>query len=352
MISDPKPGGGKRSVDYSPVIFQPPDSDITPEDAREEIARNFPEIEVSSIESIGEGMNNRGFEVNGKYVFRFPRKKDAARSCEIEIALLPELRKAVSLPIPNPEYVGRSANDRPFMGYESIPGTPLAPELIRDSRGAMKPHLVQGISQFFREIHSFDIDKARRLGAPGPNLQEKYTEELERVRETIYPVLDEQYPQEAEQLKAFIEKCFADYLNDPKSFEYQPAFLHGDLIEEHILYSSEQDKLTGIIDFGNAMIGDPVMDLARPYSYYGKEFIDELLKTYPCSDRELLFRKVKFYMAAQIMNQLVRNKLRSPIHRLFQPRLDRFKHWVMEGEERGVLNTSARGFTLDQKTAK
>ena len=43
-------------------------------------------------------------------------------------------------------------------------------------------------------------------------------------------------------------------------FDYTPAFCHGDLWAEHILFDPAQEKLTGVIDFESACLGDPAGD--------------------------------------------------------------------------------------------
>lgn len=333
MIGEPKPESWKDSVDYQEAISympKPPDFDIQEETAKEEIIGNSPDLEVATIESFGESMGNRAFLVNSEHLFRFPRSERAARSFQMEIALLPELQRVVSLPIPNPEYVGRTANGLPFLGYKLIPGETLEPDFIRSPDGTVKPHLAQQISQFFREVHSFDREKARGLGVPERNLLGKYSGELERAREILYPLLERESPDQAQQLKDFIEKRFSEYFADSRNFEYEPTFLHGDLESEHIMYSPEQDKITGVIDFGGAEISDPDLDLWRPYFHYGREFIEELLKTYPHRDPEFLFHKMDFYMTAQVVHRLVRSILAK--RPSLPSSLAKFQEWALEGK--------------------
>ncbi|UOY93334.1 aminoglycoside phosphotransferase family protein [Ectobacillus sp. JY-23] len=48
------------------------------------------------------------------------------------------------------------------------------------------------------------------------------------------------------------------------------CLIHGDLSYTHILY---QDTISGIIDFGDACIGDPAYEFYRLYEDYGEEFV-------------------------------------------------------------------------------
>jgi aminoglycoside 2''-phosphotransferase len=47
------------------------------------------------------------------------------------------------------------------------------------------------------------------------------------------------------------------YVREPALHAYHPALLHGDLSPDHILDDATADRLTGIIDFGDACLGDP-----------------------------------------------------------------------------------------------
>ena len=61
--------------------------------AKAMIHQSFPELPIEHIEFAGEGLDSRSFFVNDTYVFRFPKFPKVAENLEIEIALLPKLRK-------------------------------------------------------------------------------------------------------------------------------------------------------------------------------------------------------------------------------------------------------------------
>lgn len=51
-------------------------------------------------------------------------------------------------------------------------------------------------------------------------------------------------------------------LHSEESSEYSPVLLHGDLSMQHILIDESGGTLTGIIDWSDAMLGDPCEDIA------------------------------------------------------------------------------------------
>src|ERR1041385_8160043 len=100
------------------------DVDISLERARDLITRQFPALAPPRLELLGIGWDNAAFRVNDRFVFRFPRRKIAAALIEREARVLPLLAAHLPLPIPTPDFVGKSDGDYPypFAGYPFLPG--------------------------------------------------------------------------------------------------------------------------------------------------------------------------------------------------------------------------------------
>ncbi len=77
-----------------------PDLDVSPEQARDLIAVQFPQIAPRSVERFGAGMDNLAYLVDEKYVFRFPRRAIAVPLLETEAAILPLIAPHLPVPIP------------------------------------------------------------------------------------------------------------------------------------------------------------------------------------------------------------------------------------------------------------
>jgi thiamine kinase-like enzyme len=91
-----------------------------------------------------------------------------------------------------------------------------------------------------------------------------------------------------------VSKEFRRELNSHKVSE---VLLHGDLSAEHILVDDEINIL-GVIDFGDAMIADPALDLAGVRWAYGERLLGQVLEAYTangCAVDDDFLKRVKFY---------------------------------------------------------
>jgi aminoglycoside 2''-phosphotransferase len=71
--------------------------------------------------------------------------------------------------------------------------------------------------------------------------------------------------------------------------------IHGDLAPEHILCNPEAGSITGVIDWGDACLGDPALDFAGLFSLGGEKLVDRVLAYYPRPLDETFRRRVRFY---------------------------------------------------------
>ncbi len=259
------------------------------ESARENIMANFEDFEIGNIEPHGEGFDSRVFLVNCIYIFRFPKHSKSAQQLEVEIALLPELQRHLDLSIPSFEYVGRQQrNDFSFVGYRKIVGDALEKDYLYELDESLRDRLIRDVATFIEQLHSFPIELATECGVKITSFEESYTDDLERTRKVIYPMVDRKVQQ-------YCETLFAGYLSRKENFDYKPTLLHADISPEHIIYDEGKREITGIIDFGDIGIGDPVYDLMYLYEDYGKGFIDTLLTYYPVDNYDRLPDKLQFF---------------------------------------------------------
>ena len=279
-------------------------------DARKDIESNLPGFEIVSIENLNEkeeGLSNVPFLVNGIYIFRFARNPKADASLDEEMRALPLVAENVDVVVPHLEYVGvQGLSGHKFVGYKKIEGTQLSPEIVGSSPEE-RARFAGQVAKFFSQLHSIDMAKAEAVGIKPRDYPKHYLKEWREAREYLYGLIGFSYPAEAEQIKAYVEALFPKYLEDTSNFDYKPAILHGDLEWVHILYDPASKDVSGVIDWGSVQIGDPDYDLFRPYSHYRREFIEDLLKTYPHKDPEKLFAKVDFFYRAQMIHRTVRS---------------------------------------------
>jgi aminoglycoside phosphotransferase (APT) family kinase protein len=103
---------------------------------------------------------------------------------------------------------------------------------------------------FFRALHVVDTEVAVSRGAPSPEVAwAEPLGRLERFRADVLPRLPERYQRAGAALLG--------RLTDPPD---SPVLVHGDVGPAHILIQS--GMVSGVIDWSDAHIGDPAIDLA------------------------------------------------------------------------------------------
>ncbi len=79
------------------------------------------------------------------------------------------------------------------------------------------------------------------------------------------------------------------------NFDFQPRLVHGDLAPEHILCEPDGNAIYGVIDWGDAQLGDPALDFAGLFSLGGEALVDRTLSFYQGPVDETFRRRVRFY---------------------------------------------------------
>lgn len=260
------------------------------------IEKNFPQIHIDGIVPVFGGWASDVFEVNGKLIFRFPKWPEIESAIQKEINLLPELAKVLSVRIPNFEFIGRY-NKVVFVGYQKIPGLPLAS--CDHSRGSLADQLAMLIT----EIHRFPVHQAMKLKVPKINWHREYVEFYSRVRDKAFPLMNE----------ALLEKAVSvweGFLDDEDNFWFEPVFIHRDLSgDAHILCNPRRAEITGIIDWEDASIGDPAIDFTGVYGDCGKDFTKRVLAKYGGKVDETFWERTIFYYKIGAFHEIAYGQL-------------------------------------------
>jgi aminoglycoside phosphotransferase (APT) family kinase protein len=170
--------------------------------------------------------------VDRDWVFRFPRRANVAEALEVEIAALPILAAALPIAVPHFEHVSR---EPPFVAYRAIHGEPLVDE---------DP---EGVRAFLSALHGLD---AAELPLERPAWVGVYVARCERFAHGVLPLLD---ADERPRARAFFAEA-----STLTGFDAVP--IHGDVLPEHLRCHGR--RLAGVIDWGDACVGDPALDYA------------------------------------------------------------------------------------------
>ncbi len=256
---------------------------------RQAVEHAFPQIQIRTCTPNQEGWVFFVLDINDEFIFRFPRREDGVAQLEKEIALLPELGKSLSVQIPHFEFVWRGDNQfpMPFVGYRKIEGVPLTRSYLAS---ADAERLEQQLAAFLSKLHFFPVEQAVRTGIPATNAaqwRQQYIELYRRIRADAFPLL-------AESLRSSSSELWDEFL-DERNFDFATTLIHRDLAGEHILCRTDGTGLAGIIDWGDACMGDPAIDFAGLWSECGHALVERVAAGYRGNADTRFYQRMRFY---------------------------------------------------------
>jgi aminoglycoside phosphotransferase (APT) family kinase protein len=248
--------------------------------AKRLIAEQFPEVSLEALELLGEGWDNTVWLVDGRWVFRFPRREVAVPGFERELAALPVIAPRVPLPIPDPVFRGRPGAEYPWPFF----GAPFAAgrePLGLDERA--RAALARPLGEFLRALHAAPLVDGLLEDPMGR------ADMAVRVPKT----LDQLGPVEAAGVWKAPESVHR-LLTDARSLPKPEAasVVHGDLHFRHLLVD-DRDTLSGVIDWGDVCHGDPSIDLTPFWSLLPPAARPDFLAAYgPVREDQLVRARV------------------------------------------------------------
>ena len=216
----------------------------------------LPNLPLYEIRFIGSGWCNDVYNLNSEWILRFPRRMDVLSNLKKETRLSPFLisnLRDTGVLIPNVVTVSPPEDcgfPYPFGAYRMIPGTSGGTKVgpITDWSKFAKT-----LGYFLTTLHSIsksnmdilDVHVQRNLSL------QVYLDRKDHITKFIDSLQDGELSGNAEWLIA--SKLPEPYLG-------QLRFTHNDLCPEHILIDRRDGSITGIIDWEDATVGDPVSD--------------------------------------------------------------------------------------------
>lgn len=247
------------------------------------VERQFAQLAPARVAYCGAGMDNTAFEVNERWIFRFPMRQEVEDTLAVERAILPALASRVEPRIPEFEFDGAPDADFPFRfaGYVKVPGllgTAMDPSRVRWDTVA------EQLGHFLSAVHAFPVADATLLGVPTTHIEEFF----EEVRVTSLKLL----PRVQQAMPAFPIERLRRYLEELRPLPPAPwaaALVHQDLAAEHVLLAPDGSGVSGVIDWGDVTITDPTVDFVGLHAWRGDDFVRAVLRHYdgPVDERVL-----------------------------------------------------------------
>ena len=256
----------------------------------------YPNLEISTMRlNISEGQFSDILIVNNDLIFRFPRYASGIPGFLREIELLTKLQNCLPLPIPNPLYTscGTAEPGKVFMGYKLVPGLPLWRNKLNEiSDETTLDCLARQLAVFLHALH--------RLDPVALNLSLPHTDALVAEKTLYAEICSHLFGLMRPEARDLVAAHFETYFAAPELHAYTPAIYHGDFGGSNILHDPVRMKISGIIDFGFAGIGDFAFDLAS-VSTYGEDFFTRICNYYPVNGSMLA--RARFYRGTYALEE-------------------------------------------------
>ena len=172
-----------------------------------------------------------------------------------------------------------------FSGYRIIPGTP--GDRFDEAR-LQKDVCACQLGQLLSVVHSID-----RVAIEGLGLRTYDGGAADRIAEIegLRDVIDRNLPPELlNACRGLLEETPVL----PTESSRRKCLVHADLQAEHILLR-EPGTVTGVIDWGDAGIGDPACDFAGIYAWIGQQGLDTALRHYTAPMDPGFLERAVFY---------------------------------------------------------
>lgn len=255
-----------------------------------DIHHHFPLLNIFSMQKTDEGDNSVAFVINDEYIFRFPKREEVKKQLEKEIEMLPKIKRHLSLAIPEFKFISPTLS---FAGHIKITGIPLSYKRYHSLEKKYQLSIQHSLSDFLKQLHHIPLSELQNCRLEVMNLREEYSNNLSSAKQFIYPDI-------SESKQNITSHLFDAYLNDPSHFNYEPALIHNDLSKDHILFDPSTGHLLGIIDFGDAAIGDPDYDFMYLLNEFGKDFLLGTLHNIQAPQKNIMSKLIFFTLGNRV----------------------------------------------------
>jgi aminoglycoside phosphotransferase (APT) family kinase protein len=263
------------------------------EHVRDLVRAGLPGLQCRSVVLIGEGTDNRAYEVDGELIVRFSKEPDLTRRADLvsrEADLLTAVAQISPLPVPQPLFTDP---EQGCWAYAKIPGAPLL-DLPLPQRLARTPLLAGVLGEFLASLHAVPIQQmAQLVGQDETPLPEWRDEAADN-----YALIVQEIP-------AARRRPVEAFLGDAPPHPGGPlVFSHNDLGIEHIVVDSSTFAITGVIDWSDAALVDAAYDFGLLYRDLGPVALDTALNTYKADDGAALRQRAVYYARCTFFEDL------------------------------------------------
>lgn len=282
---------------------------------------------VRKIVYLGSGDDSDTLLCDNSYVIKIPKRPAVYLAQQREFALYAFFgRQKLSFVIPKALYQGETFNIMQFISGETISYRDYSFLSERE-----KELLAEDMAIFLRELHRIIIPAADKPFCEIiENKREKYCSdqtEILRVLESLNLLSGSLY----EKILSIYDRIYSN----AALFRYKPCLTHNDFSTSNMVFRG--NRLYGVIDFGDACIGDPDNDflclLDCSTDDFGKNFGRKVLRHYGHPYPDLAERKAEINDAYWPIQQILLGEQRED-------------EQLIQNGYNGLLNTEPESFVL------
>ncbi|MEY8370249.1 macrolide 2'-phosphotransferase [Aerococcaceae bacterium 50-4] len=206
------------------------------------------------------------------WVLRVPRRDEVFEKAKLEKAILDLVNQHVStVEVPN-----WTVFDRQLIAYKSLAGTPAVTTDMETYENHwlfdvenVPTTYTRSLAEALVAIHQMPVANVEEIG-----IKRQTAAELRANMQARIDAVKAKYTVHQSLLNRW-----ETWLNDESLWPNQVGFYHGDLFPGHILLA-ENHKVSGIIDWTEAQVGDVANDFTAHFLLFGEQALADLIQAY------------------------------------------------------------------------
>ncbi|HDR4905294.1 TPA: aminoglycoside phosphotransferase family protein [Bacillus cereus] len=271
------------------------------------IKEALPNLSIHSYKQNEEGWDNVAVIVNDELLFRFPRKQEYAMRIPLEKELCTILTQSLQeIEVPQYQLIYKNESDEvPLCSYYTlIHGEPLKTETVATLEDTELQAIITQLATFLAVLHSIPLNEVTTLCFSIEKTCTYWKELQTKLNQYLTTNLTSLQ-------KLALNRLFENFFACLATSTFQNTIIHADFTHHHILFNKQTKSISGVIDFGDAQIGDPAFDFAGLYYDFGDEFTTSVYEQYSTlishHDPLLIHRITTFYQYSPLLHNIIYN---------------------------------------------